>query len=143
MSDVKWCDLGQHPFPANQRGATTMSFGQQVGNQWGGTQPSNIAADVCAACAMDSGMPNFTDMHMDDEANARQMEVARNIRDGKPTRMFQRPAITNGRTKEEKIERYKQRQADPDYIRFLEVMDDEGLSIEEAVARLTGSEPTG
>lgn len=143
MSAVKWCDLGQHPFPANQPGATTMTFGQQVGNQWGGSQPSNIAADVCAACALDSGMPNFTDMKLDKEAQALQMEVARNIRDGRPTRMFTRAKAINGPTKDEKIKRNEERKADPDYIKFLEVMDDEGLSIEEAVARLTGEQSAG
>lgn len=143
MSAVKWCDLGQHPFPADQPGATTMTFGQQVGNQWGGSQPSNIAADVCAACALDSGMPNFTDMKLDKEAQALQMEVARNIRDGRPTRMFTRAKAISGPTKDEKIEKNKARQADPDYIKFLEAMDDEGLTIEEAVARLTGEQSAG
>lgn len=138
MSAVKWCDLGQHPFPADQPGATTMTFGRNVGNQWGGSQPSNIAADVCAACAIDSGMPTFTDVQQDAEARDRQMEVARNIRDGKPTTMFKRAkAITNGESKEEKIEKYKARQADPDYIKFLELMDDNGLTIEEVAERLT------
>lgn len=138
MSNVKWCDLGQHPFPANQPGATTMTFGQQIGNQWGGSQPSNIAADVCAACALDSGMPNFTDMKLDKEAQAMQMEVARNIRDGRPTRLFNRRAITNGPTKDEKIERNKEKKADPDYVKFLELMDDNDLTIEQVVERLTG-----
>src|SRR5215469_11695763 len=42
VSQVKWCDIGQHAFPGNQDGATTLAVEQMTRNQWGGSQPTNI-----------------------------------------------------------------------------------------------------
>lgn len=55
MSDCKWCDMGQHPFPAGQPGSTQFAMTEQVRNQWGGQQPHTVQQDVCAACAADIG----------------------------------------------------------------------------------------
>jgi hypothetical protein len=56
MSVAKWCDVGQHAFPAGQPGATTIKLEQQVKNQWGGYQPNDTVQDLCASCARDQGM---------------------------------------------------------------------------------------
>lgn len=56
MSECRWCDIGQHPYPANQAGSTSVLIKEQVANQWSGQQPSNVTQDVCAACAHDLSM---------------------------------------------------------------------------------------
>lgn len=56
MSECRWCDIGQHPYPANQQGSTSVIIKEQVANQWNGQQPSNVTQDVCAACAHDLSM---------------------------------------------------------------------------------------
>lgn len=88
MSQVLWCDVGQHAYPANQPGATTLKVEQQVKNQWGGYQPSDIVQDICRSCANDMGirqvgkLPEKSDEEID--------EVAEAQRDGTFTRNFLR-----------------------------------------------------
>lgn len=53
MTDCRWCDVGQHPFPASDPGAMPIPIARNVANQWGGTQPSNIPLEACGACAHD------------------------------------------------------------------------------------------
>lgn len=79
MSNVKWCDIGQHAFPENQPGSTTIFVDQKVRNQWGGVQSDKVGQDACAACAVDTGIKQMGDtlVQTDDEYLA----TARMIRD--------------------------------------------------------------
>ena|ERR1700691_5014385 len=82
MSNVRWCDIGNHAFPEGQYGATTFEIKKNVRNQWGGTQPSNHVQDACAACAFDAGIADVTLERSDEE----EMNTARRIqaRSGMP-----------------------------------------------------------
>lgn len=77
MSGCRWCDIGQHPFPEGQPGATKVAYEEQVGNQWGGRQPSNTVREACAACSIDSGMRNLRTDATQDEVD----DLARSIRE--------------------------------------------------------------
>lgn len=55
MSQAKWCDVGNHPYSANDLNSTTISVEQPVSNQWGGSQPHKVTSDVCGKCAAESG----------------------------------------------------------------------------------------
>lgn len=68
MSIAQWCDLGNHPFPQGQRGSTTIQVEEYVKNQWGGTQPTAVVKDVCAACADDQGLNRLKPDVSDEQA---------------------------------------------------------------------------
>lgn len=116
MSQVKWCDLGQHVFPANQPGSTTLKFERYVKNQWGGAQPSDIVQDVCAACAKDAGVQDYdkvADLTEDEE-----YAKADAIRQGKRFNPFtkQKKAAAIGT----RADQAKEKGYDPDYVKWLE-----------------------
>lgn len=127
MSEVLWCDIGQHPFPMNQPGRTTLKLEQQIKNQWGGYQPHDVTQDVCSSCARDSGIRQIQmdiPQQTDDEANA----LADSIRDGTATSRFRSrlsaatKQLTNGDHKAKHItpDEARERGYDPDYVTWLE-----------------------
>lgn len=115
MSEVKWCDIGDHPYPANQPGATTLKLTQQTSNQWGGFQPTDVVQDVCAACADEMGMTRL------EKRGTESQEVT--LTRARDTRMRM-----GGRVKREleALEPVKnppeqhQRGYDPEYVKWLE-----------------------
>lgn len=109
VSTVKWCDIGQHAFPASQLGATTLKVEQMVKNDWGGVQPQDVVQDVCAACAKDSGIKNISGLDSKTEEELlQQAYLARDTPGAGMTAM--RKALGNGTVK-----------ADPElYAEYLE-----------------------
>lgn len=128
MSDVKWCDLGMHPFPKGQPGSTTVSVQQQVKNQWGGYQPENIVQDVCAACASDAGIRRMGDV-LQGKSQAEADAEAAAIRDGTFKRAFGKvraaisPVGADGSVHDPEVARAKG--YDPDYVKWLQEQADE------------------
>lgn len=124
MSQVKWCDIGQHPFPEGQPGCTTLKVEQYVRNQWGGSQPQDIIQDVCAACARDAGIKRMSEVSTgmsDAETDA----LADSIRDGTAGSRFRKnltraltAAHAPASTKDPEEARAKG--YDPDYVAWLE-----------------------
>lgn len=109
MSDCRWCDIGQHPFPAGQPGATTLKAEQYVKNQWGGSQPMDVVEEVCAACARDSGIKKMSDAR-GNMAEAEADALADAIRDGSAGRSFRdmlggKKAVTAGNQSNKYTER--------------------------------------
>jgi len=116
VSNAKWCDLGQHVYPANQPGATTIKFERYVKNQWGGAQPNDVVQDVCAACAKDAGVQDYDKLAelSDDEEYAK----ADAIRHGKRYNPFNR--VRKADAIEAVAQEAKTKGYDPDYVKWLE-----------------------
>lgn len=131
MSQVLWCDIGQHPFPRGQIGSTTLKVEQQVKNQWGGYQPEDVTQDVCAACAVDAGIKRIQDLRsgISEEDN---MDLAAAIRDGTAGSRFSKAvlnkvkALTGGNTAD-KVTQARAHGYDPDYVKWLEEQADKPI----------------
>lgn len=129
VSDVKWCDIGEHPFPANQPGATTMTMSQQIPNQWGGYQPSGVVMDICSACATDSGM-----RRMSDEPGESQEKTDAKARDIRRRSGGRTVLKTLGRQEGRGVsdpEEARARGYDPDYVAWLEKQTHDLTELEE------------
>lgn len=118
MSDVKWCDLGGHPFPANQMGATTIALRKQVKNQWGGNQPQDIVQDVCAACAVENGLSELKGQELSEAENIAMARRVRGETTGGRFHGHDRAAITSSSVHDPAEARAKG--YDPDYVAWLE-----------------------
>jgi hypothetical protein len=125
VSNVKWCDLGQHAFPENQPGSTQVSLTEQVKNQWGGYQPTGVVQDICAACAKDAGYRGMKNAAMGDMSQDEADAQAEAIRDGTFRSKFgKKPkAISNGASPE-KVEAARAKGYDPEYSEALQYMID-------------------
>lgn len=98
MSFALWCDLGQHAYPQGQQGSTQLKVVEQVKNQWGGTQPSEVVKDICAACAKDFGYRNLKTERTQDEVD----EEAEDIRE-RSGGIFKRRALGRSRNSQDDI----------------------------------------
>src|SRR5579871_353966 len=123
MSMVKWCDIGQHAFPAGQPGSTTLKLEEQVKNQWGGYQPTDTVQDVCSSCARDSGMRGLA-RQIDDRPEETMDDIADSVRDGSYLRKFgnrfapKKAIEADGSVKDPKVA--AARNYDPAYVAWLE-----------------------
>jgi hypothetical protein len=100
-----------------------MKFEQQVPNQWGGYQPSDVVSDLCAACAQDAGIKDIRTVG--EEGTLAKAQEQRKMSGGRILNAG-RHAIES---KHSKVDDAKANHYDPDYVKWLEEQADKPLEV--------------